>query len=211
MNYLYFKLTYYFFFILEEETSDTNNESVLTEEYATPDIINDVNLPHHMRCAVHTLNLISTTDIQKELQQHPNINKIHNEVLTRCNGIWRLLRSPKKREQIINILGKSIPRPVPTRWNSLFDALEALSNSKTKLNDVCNALEIHSFTENDFIYMEEFINCCRPIAKAIDLLQGDKYCYFGILLSTLLAIRQKLIVIHDSTNLKYFNLIVQGI
>ena len=43
----------------------------------------------------------------------------------------------------------------------------------------------------DFKYIEECLQCVRPLAEAIDVLQGEKYCYYGYFLPTLVCLRKK--------------------
>lgn len=41
-------------------------------------------------------------------------------------------------------------------------------------------------------FMEEYIRCNKPIAEALDVLQGEKVCSYGYLLPTLISVRNKL-------------------
>ena len=80
----------------------------------------------HYRCASHTLNLIATTDVTNCIKTTRTLAARHNKTITRCEVLWKQLRSPKKREILIQHLGKALIKPISTRWNSLFYSLEQI-------------------------------------------------------------------------------------
>ncbi|XP_077282244.1 uncharacterized protein LOC143908451 [Temnothorax americanus] len=47
-------------------------------------------------------------------------------------------------------------------------------------------------SDHEFDYIEEYLSCTKPIAEALDILQGENDTYYGILLPTLLVVRRKL-------------------
>lgn len=63
---------------------------------------------------------------------------------------------------------------------------------KQSLGNVCSALELPKFKETDLEFLEEYIECVRPIAVALDRLQGDKNCFYGELLPILVQMRKTL-------------------
>lgn len=151
-------------------------------------------LPLHFRCASHTLSLCATTDSNKILEgQDTEISKIHEQVMKKCNIFWRAACRPKSSEIIISILGHTLSRPNETRWNSLFDAMKQFLSIKEKSAILSKELNLKtSFKDQDFTYIEEYVNCSKHIAAALDILQGEKETYFGILFPTLLSLRHKL-------------------
>lgn len=63
-------------------------------------------------------------------------------------------------------------------------------------------LEITAFVDNDFNYIEEYLKIQRPIAQAIDFLQGENNIYFGFLIPTLATIRNQLRVLKNNITFK---------
>ena len=64
------------------------------------DVIQDaIRLPHHFRCASHTLSLIATTDAIKAMNNHEDVRLKHNSVIFKCKCLWKALQSPQKKEK----------------------------------------------------------------------------------------------------------------
>ncbi|XP_028967627.1 uncharacterized protein LOC108864412 [Galendromus occidentalis] len=91
----------------------------------------------------------------------------------KCNKLWGLSRQPKSAEIIQSVTGRSLPRPVPTRWNSLYDSLKALLGVKEKMPALMASLQLpDNLNESDFSHIQEYLNCLEPIAVALGLLQS---------------------------------------
>lgn len=163
-------------------------------------------LPQHLRCASHTLNLIATTDTAKAIEHAVELAAVHALAMEKCNSIWKNLRSPKASEALKTYLGVALKRPVVTRWNSLFDALEQIVSVEEKLlrpRDL-EAIDMayrKPLTTADFEYLKEYLRCTKDLAKAIDLLQGEKYCHYGYLLPTLVRLRHKMQLLGVSSDI----------
>jgi len=112
----------------------------------------------------HLLSLICTADLKKKN------TKISRSTFAKCQGIWNKIgRSVKANEEIFDIIGKTLPKPCETRWNSLFDCSMALIKSKEKLDDICSVLKIPVLTEREKQFLEDYCstveNCiCCPYA-----------------------------------------------
>ena len=98
-------------------------------------------VPPHHRCASHTLNLITTSD-SKQAFDNPSYKKHYRSALAKCQSLWNKFgRSAKGKEAVEELCGILLIRPVETRWNSLFDAIERLIQiKKTKGEAVLDAL-----------------------------------------------------------------------
>ncbi|XP_036341076.1 uncharacterized protein LOC118750467 [Rhagoletis pomonella] len=69
---------------IPSENDDTNNNGDAAEELEFPVIENvDVQLPHHFKCASHTLNLISSSDFIKIVKKEPFLYNKHIEAISR--------------------------------------------------------------------------------------------------------------------------------
>ena len=115
----------------EDEVTDDGEQIFPSEplETASADfsVVVDVpadrlQLPKHLRCAAHTLALCLSRDFDTLLKGNKTFGKLHSDAMIKCNAIWSLTRRPKTAEIIKNVLGRALPRPVPSRWNSLYDS-----------------------------------------------------------------------------------------
>ncbi|CAD6216270.1 GSCOCG00011329001-RA-CDS, partial [Cotesia congregata] len=155
-------------------------------------------LPVHIRCASHTLNLVATTDAMVCIKSSKSLESNYNKMIDRCSSLLQLLSAPKKAENAKSILGKSLKRPVATRWNSLYDSLIQIFSLKEKILNNVQALEMTKpLKETDFRFIEEYCRCHQPIAQAIDVLQGDQIASYGYLLPTLIMTRKRLLACKD--------------
>lgn len=191
---------------LDNNNDDSNNDFVIrgiTE--LTGGIGNDfgstseIFLPEHQRCVSHTLNLLVTVDIKAALTGSASGNsggsyiRSYHSAFGKCSAIWNLTsRSPKAAETYVAITGKASSSPCVTRWNSTFDCLNDLITVKQFLGSVCDALELPKFKDTDLEFLAEYIECVKPIAEALDRLQGEKNCFYGELLPVLLQTQKKL-------------------
>jgi hypothetical protein len=97
-------------------------------------------------------------------------------------------------------------KPCATRWNSLFDALSVLQTIRPEIKNVCQAIGVAVFKDQELDFIDEYIAVLRPIATALDRLQGDKsesMSYMGALMPTLLTVQQKLAEISQSQSLVF--------
>jgi len=195
------------YFAIEENTNSENEEIDFLDIPLEDNLINNNVLPHHVRCASHTLSLLATTDFNNILG--PNINsKTHYSVIGKCTALWNASRRPKSSEIILDELGCSLIYPTPTRLNSMFDSLNHLITLRCKLNNVVKCLNLNFvFKESDYEYLEELVKVLKPIAQALDYLQSEKYCYYGQLIPTFVSLKLRLEELKNQKLRYLFNLI----
>jgi len=146
-------------------------------------------LPYHLRCASHTLSLLATTDFNNILKTS-TANRYHHLAIAKCSSLWNMSRKPKSSEIISNILNCSLLFPIITRWNSLFDSVSQLLKYRDKLNTLTKELDLKfHFKEVDIDYLSEYVQLMKPIAIALDHLQGETNVYYGNLIPTLFSLR----------------------
>ncbi|KAF2899983.1 hypothetical protein ILUMI_06205 [Ignelater luminosus] len=113
------------------------------------------------------------------VETFPYFDKEATLVFKKVFHIWNLAsRSTKASDEIEKVCGIKLTVPCATRWKSTFDAL-------------CG-----------FSFFKEFIMVTKPIAVAIDILQGEKNCNLGAVLPTLYKVKNS---VNDKTNLEFCN------
>ena len=99
--------------------------------------------------------------------------------IAKLTALWnKLSRSPSQsREACETIIGRQLSTPVPTRWNSLFDAIVAALAVRPKLNNLIDHLHLPVLKTQDFDILDDYVAVMRPIAIALDKLQGEKHAF----------------------------------
>ena len=94
---------------------------------ATENIERRKELPAHMRCAAHTLNLVATADAENALID-VLFKSVFKNAMEKCRALWNhQSRSTQTADMIKIDLGRRLVVPNATRWNSLFDAVVVLN------------------------------------------------------------------------------------
>lgn len=147
-------------------------------------------LPKHLRCASHTLNLITAVDILKLIMSSIIYLQF---IFEKCTTVWNVLRFPKSNEIIQEYLGVALPRPIVIRWNSLYDALRIVA-SKQQIYTSKSSSGNFKYIDRKWFQISRRIseNLKTPLAVTIDLLQGESFCYYmyGYLLPSLVSLKK---------------------
>lgn len=183
---------------LKQKQEDEDQASFISPQ-PSEDI--EIHLPNHVRCASHTLSLVCTTDASKALKVS-SFSKINHTSMGKCSALWNKSGKPKSSEVIAEVLNRVLRLPCVTRWNSLFDALKVLVECRGKLSELMTKLGLTPFKESELDFLEEYLMCLKPIALALDRLQGEKNCFYGDLLPTLLTTNARLTAV-DESKLRY--------
>ncbi|ODM89661.1 hypothetical protein Ocin01_17021, partial [Orchesella cincta] len=156
-------------------------------------------LPPHYRCVSHTLSLVATKDLDKELdllkdKSASTCKKVMRSALAKCSAFWNKNgRSTQTAEAVTAILGRSVIRPVVTRWNSTFDAVQLLLEKLEHIDAAFDAAQIKkSLTAQEKEFLKEYNMALQPIAWSLDKLQGENCMFFGFTAPVLLKCDQKL-------------------
>lgn len=180
-----------------DSETDSEEDDELTDKILVPtEETNDEEwgyvLPKHKRCASHTLNLIATADCKKAINLNPKLRSRHTTTFHKCSLLWKKAVKPKSSEIIVQCLGHTLSRPGVTRWNSYFDSVKQILGVKSKLPQLLQKLGLKTFTDVEVQYLEEYCLVLQPIAVALDVLQGQDNTFYGMLLPTLLSVRNTL-------------------
>ncbi|KAL5239092.1 hypothetical protein ACI65C_006502 [Semiaphis heraclei] len=164
-------------------------------------------LPQHMLCCAHTLNLIAANDISKI--SNNDYNKISKSTFNKLSNFWNLAsRSTAASDTIYDVCKCKFPVPVVTRWNSLYDATQKISNHKINVDILFEKLHLPKLKVSEWAFIEEYCNVMKPLAFSLDKLQGEKNSYLGYVAPTLLALRKLLIQFNQLTYCKPLSLAI---
>jgi len=154
-----------------------------------------VYLPSHVSCFSHTLNLLATTDASKAIEHDAVYKRLYRSVAGKCTSLSNAAhQSSKAAETLFEVLGKTIPKPNSTRWNSEFDSYCVIYELREKINIAMERVHLPKFSNQELSFLAEWIEVMRPISQALDKLQGENTvdAYFGSVLPTLCVIQKKL-------------------
>uniref|UniRef100_A0A3P9LNE0 HAT C-terminal dimerisation domain-containing protein n=1 Tax=Oryzias latipes TaxID=8090 RepID=A0A3P9LNE0_ORYLA len=161
----------------EEEEEEEQEDVLFTDIAEALTSVSDeghITLPPHYRCASHTINLISTSDVEKYLTTSPTTKSVYRVTIAKFTALWtKASRSTVAAEQVQEVSQRKLLVPSSTRWNSFYD-----------LNNLCNKLGIKCFNEKEYQFMHEYCIAMKPLTAALDILQGDEcpYTRFSIVL-----------------------------
>ena len=155
----------------------------------------EYDLPAHMKCAAHKISLTATKDASSALSD-AKYKKVYRSLMGKLSAIWnKQSESVLASDKIRKALGKLFVVPNQTRWNSTFDALEKvrdlLHQNKPELATLFISLDLRPIADNEQIFVEEFVSVMKPLAYALDILQGEHTVCAGYLLPTLISIQEE--------------------
>lgn len=193
-------------------TPNSINPDTITTTGEDEQELSNIQLPRHQRCISHTINLIATTDLMKSINKSLAMRSRHTNILNKCSQLWTKAGRPKSAEIIKEILGHHLSYPGITRWNSHYDSINQILADKEKLPTLYEKLSIkqYSLKENEVEYLIEFVKVLKPLALALDILQGDTNIYFGYAIPTIASMRIKVEKLKN-LKLKYFATVVDDL
>uniref|UniRef100_I3J886 BED-type domain-containing protein n=1 Tax=Oreochromis niloticus TaxID=8128 RepID=I3J886_ORENI len=158
-----------------------------------------ISLPPHQRCASHTMNLISCTDVEKWLLSEAATKTIYRSATTKCAGLWnKASHSTVAAEIVEDIITKKLLVPCTTRWNSFYYALERISKIPlVELNTISSTLQLKCFNEREHQCITVYCAVMKPLTVALNILQGEDHCFYGTLLPTLESLMTKTLAIKN--------------
>lgn len=117
--------------------------------------------------------------------------------MAKLHALWNAAgRSVNASDDVFDILGRYLPRPVVTRWNSLFDSvLMFIRQDQSKIRELLSKLKIPEVTDDDYLFLTEFLQIMYPISSALDILQGETHCYLGSVLPLLVKVKSSLLLL----------------
>ncbi len=79
--------------------------------------------------------------------------------------------------------------PTATRWNSIYDSVkrvkELREENRVGFNTLLAANNLPALSDQDMVFLEEWLKVMQHLAAALDVLQGDQEMFLGHLLPTI--------------------------
>lgn len=118
-----------------------------------------------MPCLAHTLQL-TLKDAMKHQSADANI--------TRARKLVHAVRkSSVANEEMFKRCGKTLVRDCSTRWNSTFDMMRRLLETRAELNQLLEDLSMDTLLTSDWVKLENLVKLLEPFAIHTDQLQSD--------------------------------------
>jgi hypothetical protein len=152
-----------------------------------------INLPKHIGCSCHLLNLIATTDINNI--NNVTIKKKKKRFDAKLQKIWnKQSRSSLASDYIKDKLG--VLFVLYTRCNSLYDAVACVTKLIETKNDELSDLFLHfnivPFTKAEEEFLLEYVRIMEPFTQALDVLQNEEKMSLGCVLPTIRLLQEKM-------------------
>ncbi|KAL4143216.1 hypothetical protein QTP88_005574 [Uroleucon formosanum] len=126
-------------------------------------------LPQNLLCCAHTLNLIASNEIFKI--SNNDHNKTSKSTFSKLSNFWNLAsRSTAASDTIYDICKCRFPVPVVTRWNSLHNATQKMSNHKINVGILFEKLHLPKLKVSEWAFFEEYCNVMKPLEFSLDKL-----------------------------------------
>lgn len=162
-------------------------------------------LAEQLRCIAHSLNLLGA-DFDKRLKNSSaRCYDMLNAAYSKLKRFWEVnSRSTVAHEIILKICKRSFPCPNATRWNAKFDAIEVAEQHKYAIKNAIEEInreaqknaprnrrskKLEILTTTEWKLLKDYTTCLRPVAIALDIIQGEKRACLGYVLPTLYGIK----------------------
>uniref|UniRef100_H3ALU0 HAT C-terminal dimerisation domain-containing protein n=1 Tax=Latimeria chalumnae TaxID=7897 RepID=H3ALU0_LATCH len=141
----------------DEETAEVDQKFGLISDV----IDQPFQLLKHQHCTAHTLNLLATCDIYKYLSC-TSISAVYHSSIAKCSALWNRANNANRKLIVLCV----------TRWNSFYNTIESIISIK-HLSIVCNEMGVAKFKMHEITFFKEYCKVLKPLAMALDILQGE--------------------------------------
>ncbi|XP_075994830.1 uncharacterized protein zbedx [Genypterus blacodes] len=150
-------------------------------------------LPTVQRCASHTLDLIVTEDFWQAVSQGP-MCQLHYSAMAKVFAIWSKCHHLQVGMDAAEEIAKmSLVVPAVIRWNVEYCGVQKIvSLTERELTELCARLEVPRLQPEEMAFLKEYVTVFHPLAFALELFQAEKKCYLGLVIPTVLSLKNKL-------------------
>lgn len=199
--------------IVENEEPDDffiENENILNVDDREQVTQNKPILPRQRRCLSHNLNR-AEADFEKQLPGRAKTALI--STLSKLQSIWVFPRRSSEAKTLCKeILGCTLLIPCETRWNSKYDSMSRAYKLKANFNtyvekiksSIKRASHLEKLTNEDWVIISCYLKVMKPLADALDRLQGDKHCGQGYIMPTLRSMKHLISSLEGGNLMKSF-------
>ena len=158
-------------------------------------------LPLHFRCVARRLNLVATGLAASEALNHQSCNTVCRSLMAKMSDVWD---NQSCNELVADRIQGKLITPNAAKWNSTFNALsrvqELLNSNRNEFQSFLASKSIQPVTQNEEVFLAEFLRILRPLASALEIIQGSPEA--GYLLPTLYVVKDEWMDIENG-DLKY--------
>ncbi|XP_041672801.1 uncharacterized protein zgc:161969 [Cheilinus undulatus] len=167
-------------------------------------------LPTVQRCASHTLEQIVTEDFWQAVSQGP-MCQLHYSAMAKVYAIWSKCHHLQVGMDVAEEIGKmALVVPAVMRWNVEYNAMQKIiSLSERELTELCARLEVPRLQPEEAAFLKEYVTVFHPLAFALELFQAEQKCYLGLVIPTILSLKNKLNEQKDAAD--YFTDVINAI
>ncbi|KAM4597871.1 uncharacterized protein zbedx [Polymixia lowei] len=150
-------------------------------------------LPTLQRCASHTLDLIVAEDFWQAVSQGP-MCQLHYSTMAKVFAIWSKSHHLQVAMDAAEDIGKmALVVPSVIRWNVEYCVVQKIvSLTERELIELCARLEVSGLQPEEMAFLREYATVFKPLAFALELFQAEQKCYLGLVIPTILSLKNKL-------------------
>ncbi|XP_061702033.1 uncharacterized protein zgc:161969 [Syngnathoides biaculeatus] len=167
-------------------------------------------LPTIQRCASHTLEQIVTEDFWQAVSQGP-MCQLYYSTMSKVYSIWTKchhLQVGMEAAEEIKKMALFVPAVI--RWNVEYCALQKIvSLTERELTELSARLDVPPLQPEEMDFLKEYVTVFHPLAFALELFQAEQKCYLGLVIPTVLSLKNKLNEHKDSA--KYFSDVIAAV
>ncbi|CAN9505897.1 unnamed protein product [Ophioblennius macclurei] len=200
-------------FVVDSQESDDDigyYENVISVLEGEPKQDTFLFLPAVQRCASHTLEKIITEDFWQAVSQGP-MCQLHYSAMAKVFSIWNKchhLQVGMDAAEEIRKMALFVPAVI--RWNVEYCAMQkVVSLSERELTELCARLEVPRLQPEEMAFLKEYVTVFHPLAFALELFQAEQKCYLGLVIPTVLSLKNKLNEQKDAAH--YFGDVISAI
>lgn len=181
----------------EDDIGVYENVSAALEGESERDVL--LFLPSVQRCASHTLQRIVSEDLWQAVSRGP-MCQLHYSAMAKVCAVWSKCHHLDVGLDAAQEIGKmALVVPAVICWNVEYCAVQkVMSLTERELTELCARLEVARLQPEETAFLKEYVAVFHPLAFALELFQAEQKCYLGLVIPTLLSLKNKLSEQKDS-------------